>query len=399
MPYFKWRGVDIGAVYRSGKVFASSHAALDALLIKQEIALITAKPTIIPPLAYRITQADLLHLFSQLAILLKSGIFLADALLILAEQLSNPRMQELVCALADEVHKGTSLSVACAHYPHLFTPLMIQTIHVGQETGSLAVALEQLCDQATVLDNFSKELRSAALIPGITLGFFFCIAAIIIFGIMPRFIQLIRIKDQDVPAITRFLIRLSEGTDMVHLIMAGVLFALTVLVFRLCYKTAQGRAFVDTTLVHLPLIAPIIIKSYGIYYIRSLALLTRSGMTVVPAMRIAAYTITNVYLHESVIRMGNAVESGNSLSQAMVHERLLFGPDIQALVAVGEKSARLSELLYSAADSYQRQVKQRLTFCTQVFQPLLLLVLGMLIAGLIAATYIPIITMSGSIGF
>jgi type IV pilus assembly protein PilC len=399
MPYFKWRGVDIAGTYRTGAYFAPSISTLDQLLIKQEIALVKARPISMPRLRCRITQPAIVDLFSQLAILLHSGIFLADALLIVAEQVHNPYMQELVYVLAEQVHKGTSLSHACMQYPHYFTPVMIHTIQIGQETGALATALDQLCEQTVMMHNFSKELKSAALMPAITFGFFVCIATSIIFGIMPRFMQMLSLKNTDLPAITRFLMNISSGMHMVHVLIMVIAGALAGVLSAWYYACKSGKRQIDRFITRVPVIAPLIITSWSIYYLRSLALLTKSGMSLVPAMYIAARTVDNVYLYESVVRMAKEVEAGRLLSHTMMQEQHLFGPDIQSLVAVGEQSARLSDLLAHAADSAQKRVKQRLTFYVQVFQPLLLLIIGLLIAGLIAATYIPILTMSSSLGF
>lgn len=399
MPYFKWRGIDIMGRYRSGYCFAPSQELLDRLLIKQEIALLKAQSVSMPRLGHRITKTCMVQLVSQLAVLLHSGVFLADALIIVAEQSSNPYMQEMVYALAEHIHNGTAFSDACRYYPHYFTPLMIHTIQIGQETGALASALEQMCEHILMMENFNKELRSAALMPAITLLFFVCVATTIIFGIMPRFIQMLSLKHADIPAITRFLMHMSASVHLYH-----VLGVMLVLVFgTLCttwyYRSIRGKYIIDKGIVHIPCIGSLTTTMWSIYYLRSLALLTKSGMPLVPAMRIAAHTIDNAYWHLSALHMSKEVEAGKLLSQAMMHESRLFGRDVQALVAVGEQSARLSDLLIHAADTVQKHVKRQLAFYVQVFQPLLLLIIGLCIAGLIAATYIPILTMSSSLGF
>lgn len=399
MPYFKWYGVDMAGTYRSGRCFAPSQLLLDHLLIKQEIALLKAQSVSMPRIGYRITQAAIVHLLSQLAILLQSGVFLADALLIVAEQSPNPYMQEIVYALAEQIHKGISLSDACRNYPHCFTPLMIHTIQIGQETGALAPALEQLCEQTMLVHNFSKELKSAALMPAITFAFFVCIATTIIFGIMPRFVQMLSIKHADLPAITRFLMHISSQIHMIHVVIGVLVVVLGGMLGKWYYACPSGKYFIDKGITRIPFIGPLMNTMWSIYYLRSLALLTKSGMALVPAMRIAAHTIDNAYWYAAVLRMSKEVEAGKLLSQAMMQEQQLFGQDIQALIAVGEQSARLSDLLVHAADSAQKRIKQQLAFYVQVFQPLLLLIIGLCIAGLIAATYIPILTMSSSLGF
>lgn len=399
MPYFKWYGVDITTTYRSGKCFAPSISMLDQLLIKQEIALLRTKVVAMPPIGFRITRVDIAQVYSQLAVLLHSGVFLVDALFIVAQQASNPYMQELMYALAEQVHKGTSLSDACMTYPHYFPPIMIYSIRVGQETGTLATALELLSEHILMMHTFNKELTSAALMPAITFGFFVSIAITIIFGIMPRFVQMLSIKQADMPAITRFLMYISSQVHMMHIFLFIALLGFCWLLITWYYACVSGKYHIDRCTAHVPLIGSIVKEAASIYYLRSLALLTKSGMSLVPAMRIATYTIDNVYVRSLVIRMNKEVESGRLLSQAMMHESVLFGPDIQALVRVGEQSARLSDLLDHAADSVQKRVKQRLAVYVQVLQPLLLIIIGLLIAALIAATYIPLLTMSSSLGF
>ncbi|MFI5333191.1 MAG: type II secretion system F family protein [Candidatus Babeliales bacterium] len=399
MPYFKWYGVDITGTYRSGYCFAPSQELLDCLLIKQEVALLKAQPVSMPRLGHGITKTCMVQLLSQLAVLVHSGVFLADALIIVAEQSSNPYMQEMVYALAEHIHKGISFSDACKYYPHYFTPLMIHTIQIGQETGALASALEQVCEHILMMENFNKELKSAALMPAITFLFFVCIAATIVFGIMPRFIQMLSLKHTDIPPITRFLMHISSSICIYHVLGAVLVIALGILCTTWYYRSTKGKYVIDKSITHIPCIGPLTTTMWSIYYLRSLALLIKTGMPLVPAMRIAAHTIDNAYWHLSALHMSKEVEAGKLLSQAMVQEQRLFGRDIQALVAVGEQSTRLSDLLTHAADNAQKHVKRQLAFYVQVFQPLLLLIIGLCIAGLIAATYIPILTMSSSLGF
>ena len=394
MPYYRWRGVELTGNIKKGILFARSTEHLDELLIKREIAILSAKP-VRQWFKKPIRIADQLQFFSQLATLINAGVLIPDALDIVANQIRNVNLQNAMHQVGVLVSHGIALSEALALYPQVANPIMIQLIQAGEQSGELAQTLNALCKHLAETQDFYRRLRSALLLPAITLLFFCTILVIIFVVIMPRFIDVFTTMGKDIPPLTKSLLKVSDAmrSPFVGLICAISAFMI-IMLWRLT-RHGYGRLMRDTLLVKLPLIGTILKAQFLAYAMHVLSVLLKGGMPLREALNIVHWATQNRIFKRYIQRLQNDVESGNSLSEAMArHNDAIFGQDMVAMIEVAEASGRLSLLLDRVSQTYYNRVMQRLSWLTLFLQPAVMILLGLCVAFLIFAVYGPIFTMS-----
>lgn len=396
MPYFSWRGVDLSGRVHKGTTFARSVPELDARLFAQKIALMQAWQR--RRWRFAGSGVDLprkIDFFQHLAQLLQAGILLPDALAIVGDQQSHGRFQETIYAVAQQVGHGHSLSHALNGNQQYFDPFMVEIVAVGQESGSLALALQALADYLQAQDAFYKRLRAAVLLPMITFGFFLCVLGVILFAIIPQFATVFSSLGKETPAATRTLLAISSwvsGWRMGALFFALVLGAF--LVHR-AGKTRSGREFFDVFWLKMPFVGRIIRQRASAHFLHALSLLLDGGVPLVPALAIAKGVVRNSVLARCLETLVAEVSAGNSFSEALVIiQEPLFGPEVISLAAVGLETGRLSFFLARAAQILQAAVYRSIAFVATIIQPLLIVVLGLLIALLIISVYMPVLNLA-----
>lgn len=393
MPYFAWKGVDLAGNMHTGKLFARSVYDVDQFLFaKREVALLQVQEVSPWWLSGSIPLAHKVHFFRHLATLLHAGILLPEALNILSEQTEHERLQEVLCGLSFDVHEGLPLNVAFQKYPSVFTRLMVQLLDVGHQAGTLGGVLKALGDHAESLADFKKKMRAAALMPVITLLVFCCITLIIFMVVIPQFKTVFASMGKALPPLTAAMVNISEGVQNPLFWGVGGAVVLGVTALSRMPKTVAMQTKIDGLVLRLPCVGALVIHSSLVYFLQALALLLKSGMHVVPALGIAKQAVGNSVLQGYLTQVEQDVNAGYQLSTAL--QRVpgnIFGQDCQALIHVGENAACMSTMLEKSADLQRAKVDASLKFLTMVFQPLLMVILGLLITFLVFAVYLPVI--------
>ncbi len=396
MPYFSWVGVHLNGQRKKGTLFAQSAQELDALLFKQDIALLRSTENGSSwYVSTSVNNAVKIAFFRQLSVLLSAGVLLPQALVIVNAQMNHRYFQEIIHGLVRDVHHGLSLSQAMEKHPQLFNSLMIQMVYVGQESGTLAASLGLLSDYVHVHQEFQRQLRSAALMPLITLGFFVVIALVIFMVVIPRFAALFASVNHELPYLTKLLIAFSGFMASANVLYVGIVLLAFGAGLTWYSRTARGRRRIDACYVRIPYVHTIIKNSNVVYFLRSIAMLLEAGLPVLTAVHMSRHAFANKALAHSSRYVEQEIEAGSSLSEALaLHPQQLFGPEILAMVHIGQESGNLSGMLIHAATEYHQKVKHSLAKLTTLFQPVLMIVLGLLITMLIFAIYLPIFNLA-----
>jgi len=395
MAYFKWRGIDLTGTVRSGKTFARSENDLNSQLIDREIAMLLCFPA--RPWLYTrsINLSVKINFFSQLSVLLQAGVLLPEALNILGDLISNVRLREVICSILADVQEGLPLSEALKKHPDIFDSLMVRMVRIGQESGTLGRAIQQLGDYLATTQSFRKKLKSAALLPLMTFAFFGIVVSVVFTVIIPRFADIFMSMNKDLPYVTTLVINMSalfRGRTILIFII-GLMFLIIML--RQCAKSARGKIIIDKIILRIPLFGDLVKNSSLVYFLHSVSLLIDSGVQLLKAMHISNKSIKNSVIRFHVAQLEKEVAAGNSLSQSI--NRMpgsLLGKDLVAMVKVGEESGALGFMLKKAAIIYQGKVDRSIAFFTTIFQPLLMVILGLLITLLVFAIYLPVFSLS-----
>jgi len=395
MAYFKWKGVDLHGNECSGKLFATSEKNLCNQLLEREIALITYKPSR-QWFSFRpITIDEKINFFRQLAVLLDAGVLLPDALHVLSSLLKNVSLKEIVLSLKKHVLSGESLSKALEQYPGIFGSLMVRMVRVGQESGKLSSALDRLSSYLESTQSFRKKLKSAALIPVVTFGFFLLITSVIFVWIVPRFESLFSSMKKELPFATKTILQTSRFLRSWYLLVfiAGII--LLSIFVHWYSKTTKGKNILDKFVLHIPWLGTLSKQKTVVYVLYSLSMLLNSGIRLVQAITISNKSVINSVLQKQLTLLQQEITAGVSLSQAMQKlNNTLFDHDIIAIAHIGQESGQLGNMLEKGAKLYQEKVNKSITFFTTIFQPLLMIILGLMILLLIFAIYLPVFNLA-----
>jgi len=395
MPYYRWKGVNLLGDFKAGKSFAKDKEYLDTFLFNNNISLLECSRSHIWSVFRHVSVQNKIQLFRQLSVLLDAGVRLPEALQIAGNQAENLFWGQILHNVESDIQEGLSLGHALGKYPNIFNELIVKMVIVGQETGTLSVALHQLADYLERKNMFYKKVRSAAMLPLITLGFFVCISMTIFILVVPKFADMFKTFNKELPAITKVILKVSLFLRSNWFVMAIILFVLFILVIRSYIKTVSGKAITEKVLLSVPFVGSTMRYRFFVYFFGSISILLKSGMRLVPAIGVSKKSLQRSVFANYIEKLETDVLSGSSLSDSLAdHAGSLFTQDIIAMVRVGEETGKLSLMLKKAADMYQEKVNRSLLFFTTIFQPLLMILLGLLITLLIFAIYVPVFNLS-----
>jgi type II secretory pathway component PulF len=395
MPYFSWKGVDIEGSIHKGKLFAQSKEELDALLFKQEIALIGCSQVKQISLLNSISFQDKIQFFKQLGQLLNAGVLLPDALLVATSQAQQIKFQTILSQITQQVHEGNALSQSLANQNNVFDAVMVHMVKVGEESGKLSSILAMLGDYLQMRSDFGKNLRSALLMPSITFAFFFCITLFIFVFIIPQFAHLFQSNNQTLPQITKNMLAISDFVTSQAMVYFLALAGTALLALYRLIKTKNGKCLRDIFVIKIPIFGPLIKENSLGYFLHAVSMLLQGSMPLPQAIQVAKATVSNDFLVSNLTMIEQDILAGSSLSQAMIHNMAqIFDAPIIAMIRVGEESGRLASLLGKAGHFYQSKVHKTLAWIVTIINPLLMIALGALITFLIVAVYVPIFNLS-----
>jgi type II secretory pathway component PulF len=389
MPQYRWVGLDLQGHVQKGQQFAQSLDFLEKLLLEKEIALLDARPAR-RWLTKKWNAAYTASFFKQLSLLLDAGVFVTDALELLAKQSDNELVKKIIDQIIVDLHNGISLSAALEKHPDCFSSLHIVMIKAGEESGSLIQALELISVHLENRISFYQKIRACVLTPAITFIFFILILSIIFTVIVPKLVVLFVQMGKPMPQSTRTILAVSSFiTNRWFLFFV---FSITGMVTAIVHAIPERvKKLKDRLVLRIPIISDLMINKSIVYFLESTALLLQGGVSLVPALHTATGSIDNVELQEHGAHVVQEVASGQSLAVAMSKQPLfIFPADLIAMVRIGEESGKLTMLIRRAASLYKSKVNRSLTLFSTLLQPLLVIFLGLCIAILMIAIYVPI---------
>lgn len=391
MPHMRWIGVDIAGATKKGIMFAHSPKHLEDLLYKKGIALISFRQLLFFK-KQKITSAIHACVMHQLATLLEAGIVVSKALLLCADRTKNRQAQELLYLMEQQVRIGGSFSSAVTMDSVSFNPLIKAILCAGDESGNLASACYLAADFFEMRELFFAQIRSVIIMPLISLLFVGGVAIGIGSFVIPRSVSLYASIGKPIPVFTQTImswINTLFSWQMVVFILIVLLIGL--LCMRLRRFSRYAYRF-DYILLNIPFFGSLITSSLVLQWLQSLALLTKAGIPLPDCLLLLNDAMGNKAFCRRITSITHEVLQGESLSYALMNNEDIFLSEVAALVIIGEEASMLSVMLEKAANLQKEHIKKRLRFISVCVQPILLLLLGCIIAALIFALYIPIIS-------
>lgn len=409
MPAYKWTGIFQNGTSCHGKLEAESSTHVQEILLSKNIALLSCSPAITFNIlkfkkfegllgyeifAKKITFAQLLPFFEHMNILVKSGIPLLSSLKISGQQLATQQLQATIKEIVHNVERGESLAHALQKHPATFTLFITHLIGAGEQAGKLSLVFENLSLYFKRRIELEKKIKQATLLPFITLGFALCIFIIIFALIIPQFSTLFTALNKPLPAITKTVLAISACFTTNILLIFFTLLILFVFLAKKALRISRINHYKDALVLKIPLISSIVLLTNLVRFLRIVSMFLKSGITLTTALEKAAKSIDNTVLQANIEAAHHAVMQGKSLEQAFSTKNNYLPTELIALMSVGEQTGTLELMLDKAADFLQDKLSTQLELLTTVIQPILLIITGIIVAGLMLAVYLPIFGMA-----
>lgn len=342
-----------------------------------------------------VKRKEITALTRELSALLGAAIPIPQALDSLGEEEANPALQAVLLKMADSVRKGSSLSAALEEHPRLFGKLYSSMVRVGEEGGVLPKVMADLAMLLEHEDEVRGEVVAAVAYPVFVLVFGICTVTILLTVVLPRLFSMLQDMLPVLPLPTLILLRVSHG---LHRFWAVLLVAVLAAFFgaRWYLGTPGGAEQWDRIKLRLPLIGPVVRSAALGRFARTLGTLVRSGVSLLPALKIVENTIGNRVLARQVADVAEETRGGDSLAGPL-RKLGLFPRTMVQMIDVGEQTGKLDEMLLKVAEIEERQMRGRTKVLISLLAPALILVVGLLVGFMVMAILLPIFKMSRAI--
>jgi type IV pilus assembly protein PilC len=392
---YSWEGRDRAGKILKGDMRASGEAVVQSLLRRQGISVVKVKRQR-AGLGGRITEKDITLFTRQLATMMKAGVPLLQAFDIVGKGHANPAVSRLLLDVKTEVETGSALATAFRKHPLYFDALFCNLVGAGEAAGILDNLLDRLATYKEKILAIKSKIKSALFYPISVLVVAFIITAVIMIFVIPAFKDLFSNFGADLPAPTLFVMALSDGfVKYWYLIFGGLGFGLWFF-FYTWKRSAKMQAAMDRMFLKIPVFGDIIRKATMARWTRTLATMFAAGVPLVEALDSVGGASGNYVYVQATKKIQQEVSTGTSLTMAMQNSNV-FPSMVVQMVAIGEESGSLDAMLSKVADFYEAEVDDAVEALSSLMEPMIMVVLGTLIGGMVIAMYLPIFKMGQAV--
>jgi len=340
----------------------------------------------------RIPVAALALVTRQLATLISAGQPVESALLAVSRQTQKPAARKILLAVRARVLEGHDLSSALREYPRVFDAMYCASIHAGEQSGLLDVVLERLADYMESRQHLQQKTALALIYPLLLTVVSILLVTGLLTFVVPQIVQVFEGFDQELPLLTQWLIAVSDffKANGLYLLIGLVLL---IIFYRRAMRHERLRRWRDRLLLRLPMIRYLVRLSATSRFTRTMSLLVSSGVPALDAMQIATEVISNGPIRDTVLRAAERVREGGSISDALT-DTGYFSPLVLQLVANGEASGKLGEMLERAARAEESEFENLTALFLGIFEPAMILVMGLVVLVIVLAILLPIFDMN-----
>lgn len=332
----------------------------------------------------------------NLGAMLGAGLPLARALQVLTRQSGSRAFQNVITGVGERVRKGSALSDALRAYPRVFPPLVSAVVAAGEESGSLAASFTSLALQMERVYALGKKFRGALIYPGLIALVMLAIAALMLVSVVPELRATFAEFGVKLPSATRAILGASTLlTD--HLVLISSLLLLVLVAGVVFFRTRWGGRLLDIAALHIPSFRRIAIEINSARTARTLGSLSGAGVPIVVSLDVASSVVQNSYYRDALLRVREGVEKGRTLSAAFMETGKLYEPYFTEMVASGEETGKLGEMLQEAAVFYEAEVEQKTKNFSAVIEPFLMVAVGIAVGYFAYAMILPMYTLMNSV--
>ncbi len=396
---FIWEGRDKKGQKVKGEVGGQNVAIVKASLRRQGINPTKVRKKAKPLFGgkRKVKTKDIALFSRQLATMMQSGVPLVQAFDIIGRGHENKGMQELLITIKNDIEAGSNLSDALAKHPHHFDELFVNLVQAGEHAGILDDILDKIATYKEKTESIKGKIKKALFYPTAVLVVAFLITAILLIYVVPEFAGLFKGFGADLPAMTKFVVSLSEFFQAYWWAIFGGI-GLAIFGGLQAKKRSRGfNHFLDRTLLKVPIIGGILNKAAIARYARTMSTMFAAGVPLVESMSSVAGAVGNVVYGEAVIKMRDEVATGTQLNTTM-QKSGLFPNMVVQMTAIGEEAGSVDSMLGKVADFYEEEVDNAVDSLSSLLEPFIMVILGTLVGGLVIAMYMPIFQMGKVVG-
>jgi len=390
---FLWEGMDKRGKKVKGQLQAGGEAMVNAQLRKQGITVTKVKKqSTLFKGGKRITDKDITLFTRQLATMLKAGVPLLQSFDIVGRGHSNPSVQRLLAEIKADIEKGSSLTQSFSRHPLYFDALFCNLVGAGESAGILDGVLERLATYKEKILAIKSKIKAALFYPISIIVVAFVITAVIMIFVIPAFEELFSSFGADLPGPTLVVMAISKVfVEWWWAIFGGIGGGIYALLYT-WKRSRKVQMFMDRVMLKLPIFGAVIEKATIARWTRTLATMFAAGVPLVEALESVGGASGNQVYVEATNKIRTEVSTGTALTVAMQNVDLFPNMVIQ-MTAIGEESGSLDSMLNKVADFYEAEVDDAVAALSSLMEPIIMVVLGVLIGGMVIAMYLPIFKM------
>lgn len=399
LAQFVWEGTDKRGVKMKGEQSARNANMLRAELRRQGITPTVVKPKSKPlfgSAGKAITPKDIAFFSRQMATMMKSGVPIVTALEIIGGGNKNPRMKEMVGGIRADIEGGSSLYEAISKHPVQFDELYRNLVRAGEGAGVLETVLDTIANYKENIEALKGKIKKAMFYPVMTIAVAIIVSAILLVFVVPQFEETFKGFGADLPAFTQLIVNASRF--MVSYWWAVLIAAVGAIgAFIYAYKRSPSfQHFLDRVVLKIPVIGEIVNNSAIARFARTTAVTFKAGVPLVEALdSVAGATGSSVY-EKAILRIRDDVAVGYPVNLAMKQTNL-FPHMVVQMAAIGEEAGALDTMLFKVAEYYEQEVNNAVDALASLIEPMIMVVLGVLVGGMVVGMYLPIFKLASTI--
>jgi type II secretory pathway component PulF len=311
----------------------------------------------------------------HLGVMIKAGISLPKALDILVLQIKNEKFSKIISEVGKDVNQGLALSESLSKYPKVFSKLFVNMIKVGETSGNLEEVLFLLAEQLKKDHQLVSKVKGAMVYPAVIICAMIGIGTIMMVFVIPKLVSVFDAFETELPFITKMLILVSSFFAENIFIVIGLVIVLAI-VFKIISRQSSGSKFFHSLVLRLPAVGALVIKINVARFARTLGSLLSGGVTIVQSLDIISETLTNIRYAQSLKSASQQISKGVELNKALGEYEKLYPVLVSQMIAVGEETGTLSDILIQLAEFYESEVDATLNNLSAIIEPVLMLIIG-----------------------
>ena len=404
MPVYVWEGRVRGKIQK-GEIEAPNKSAVLARLRQMQVQPIPDKVKEKGKLFDfkfqfgGVSSKDLVVFTRQMSTMIDAGLPLVRSLDILASQQDNAKFKVILTQVKETVEGGSTFADALAKHPSIFNALYVQLVRAGESGGVLDVILQRLAVYLEKIESIKRKIKGAMIYPAIVISVAIIVLSIVMIFVVPTFAEMFKDMGTTLPALTQLVVDISTflKNNIIYILIAIAILAFSIVVtYR---RSEKARRLYDAFLLKLWLVGDLLLKTVIARFCRTLATLTAGGIPILDGLEITAKASGNKVTEEAILEARKEVSEGKTLAEPLAAKPKIFPPMVVQMIAVGEQTGALDDMLNKIADFYEDEVDAAVAALLSALEPLMIAFLGATVGVIVVAMYLPmfklISTMAG----